>query len=145
MVTLTLKSKVHKFAYFIMLSLLTKLSDLGTSWVFGSKLKGYHPQLDPPNPPRRSSQKLLYRIQTNTICWTLRHIGKAHATRFGQLVPGSSQWASALFKREEREYKAHNQSMKLQRHGDLRDVGHEVGKQKISYNRVWQTSLSLDH
>ncbi len=90
MVTLTLKSKVHKFAYFIMLSLLTKLSDLGTSWVFGSKLKGYHPQLDPPNPPPRSSQKLLYHIQTNTICWTLKHIGKAHATRFGQLVPGSS-------------------------------------------------------
>jgi hypothetical protein len=62
------KSKFQKFAYVIMLSLLTKLSDLGTSWVFGSKLKGYHPQLDPPNPPPRSSQKLLYHIQTNTIC-----------------------------------------------------------------------------
>ncbi len=86
MVTLTLKSEVHKFAYFIMLSLLTKLSDFGTSWVFGSKLKGYHPQLDPPNPP----QKLFYHIQTNTICWTLRHIGKAHATRFGQPVTRSS-------------------------------------------------------
>ncbi len=35
MVTLTLKSKVHKFASVIMLSLLTKLSDLGTSWFLG--------------------------------------------------------------------------------------------------------------
>ncbi len=145
MVTLTVKKKVHKFAYFIMLSPLTKLSDLGTSWVFGSKLKGYHPQLDPHNPPQRSSQKLLYHIYVYTICWTLRHIGKAHATRFGQLVPGSSQWASTLFKREEREQMAHKQPMKLYRHGGLRDAGHEVGKQNISYNTVWQTSLSLDH
>jgi hypothetical protein len=90
MVTLTLKSKVHKFAYFIMLSVLTKLVIWALHGFFGFKLKGYHPQLDPPNPLRRSSQKLLYRIQTNTICWTLRHIGKAHATRFGQMVPGSS-------------------------------------------------------
>ncbi len=49
MVTLTLKSNVHKFAYFIMLSFLTKLSDLGIAWVFGSKVKGYHPQPDPPS------------------------------------------------------------------------------------------------
>jgi len=39
-----------------MVLLLTKLSDLGTSWVFGSKLKGYHPQPDPPthhkDPPK---------------------------------------------------------------------------------------------
>jgi hypothetical protein len=48
MVTLTLKSKVYKFASFIMPSL-TKLSDLGIAWVFGSKLKGYHPQPDPPS------------------------------------------------------------------------------------------------
>ncbi len=40
MVTLTLKSKVHKFAYFIMLSLLSKLSDLGTSWAFWVQTKG---------------------------------------------------------------------------------------------------------
>jgi len=31
-----------------MLSLLRKLSDSGTSWVFGFKVKGYHPQPDPP-------------------------------------------------------------------------------------------------
>ncbi len=87
MVTLTLKSKVHKFACVIVLSLLTKLSDLG---VFGSKLKGYQAQPDPPNPTQRSSQILLYHIQTNTIWWISRNIGKAHATRSGQLVPGSS-------------------------------------------------------
>ncbi len=78
MVTLTLKSKLHKFAYFIMLSLFTKLSDLGTAWVFASKLKGHHPQPHPPS--HHQSQKLHYHIQTNTIYWTLRHNEKAHAT-----------------------------------------------------------------
>ncbi len=53
---------------------------------FWVQSKGLPPSAWSPNPPPRYLQKLLYHIQTNTICWTLRHIGKAHATWFGQLV-----------------------------------------------------------
>jgi len=77
MVTLTLKSKVHKFACVIVLSLLTKLSDLGASWFLGPNWRATRLSRIPPT-QHKDPPKYFFIIYKQTQFGGFREILEKH-------------------------------------------------------------------
>jgi hypothetical protein len=107
---------------------LRKLSDLGTSWVFGSKVKGYHPQPDPPTHHQDTCKNFftIYKQTQFVGLWDIleKHMQHGLANWFLAVASGLPSY----LKGRRENTKPTSSQWNCNRHGGLRDAGHEVGK-----------------